>query len=395
MALTTPIMNPTAAFDASNAKSLTFNVIGGNQVVKNRLVVKNNTTNVSVYDNTITSFQFVHQIPANSLTNGAYYNAQVQTFDSSNNASAFSAPIQFRCYTTPVIEFTNIPVNNTINNSSFNFEASYSQLENELLNSYIFNLYDISNNIISTSGTQYINSTTLPPTNLSYQVNGFDDNTSYYIECVCQTVNNTVVSTGKIQFFVNYEQPNVWTLIELDNNMCGGYISISSNIISIDGISNPNPPIYLGNEEINLTQDGSWVKWIEGYEINKDFTLRLWGRSFKDFSNILTLSNNSDTPTGPNRIELNYNMEYDSENNELNYFEMRVYSGSKIPYYLYSNSFKVTQSDLIHIWIRRINNVYDLIVEPIGTSWNEISTKTWNEMTSYTWKQLYTEEIGG
>ena len=43
MALTKPILNNVAAFDASNSQAFTFNVVGGSQVVGNTLTIKDNT----------------------------------------------------------------------------------------------------------------------------------------------------------------------------------------------------------------------------------------------------------------------------------------------------------------------------------------------------------------
>ena len=41
MALTKPILYSTVAFDASDAHRFTFNVVSGDQVVKNRLTIVN------------------------------------------------------------------------------------------------------------------------------------------------------------------------------------------------------------------------------------------------------------------------------------------------------------------------------------------------------------------
>ena len=50
MALTTPILYSQVAFDATNAQTFNFGVIGGDQVTQNRLVIINQSTGSTVYN---------------------------------------------------------------------------------------------------------------------------------------------------------------------------------------------------------------------------------------------------------------------------------------------------------------------------------------------------------
>lgn len=367
MALTTPILFPVAAFDATQPMTFRFNVVGGDQVTGNRLIIKNNVTNDTVYDQTVTTYTYTHTVPANSLTNDIYYNATIQTINASGQSSTASSAIQFYCYETPVITITNMPVNNLIPNSSFEFQATYTQSEGELLNSYQYNLYDLSGTLIATSGTVYINSTNPPPTNFSYTFSGFDDGSSYYIEIVGQTINNTVITTGRINVIVKYENPNVFAIVSLENNMCDGFITITSNIVAIEGESNPSPPTYVDNNTmVDLTANGSYVEFTEGYEINGDFTIGIWGRGFKDYSSIMTIWSNASTDNQPYKMELNYNIAYKAnDDTKYCFVELYVYSGTKTPLYIYSDylPYPASSNDYFNIFIRRINNIYELVFE--------------------------------
>ena len=131
MALTTPILYSQVAFDATNAQAFVFGVIGGDQVTQNKLTITNQSTNEVVYDQTQTSYSFVHTVPANTLTNGVYYSAYLITYDANGNASSQSNSIQFFCYSTPSFQFTNLPIGNIITNSSFAFEVTYNQSQGE------------------------------------------------------------------------------------------------------------------------------------------------------------------------------------------------------------------------------------------------------------------------
>lgn len=369
MALTTPILYQVAAFDATSDQIFTFNVVGGDQVTGNRLIIKNNVTNDTIYDQTVTTYAYTHTVPANSLTNNIYYNATIQTINASGQSSTASSAIQFYCYETPVITITNMPVNNLIPNSSFEFQATYTQSGGELLNSYQYNLYDLSGTLIGTSGTIYINSTDPSPTNFSYTFNGFDDGSSYYIEIVGQTINNTVITTGRINIIIKYENPNMFAIVSLENNMCDGFITIASNIVAIEGESNPSPPTYVDSGTmVDLTANGSYVELTEGYEVNGDFTIGIWGRGFKDYSNIMTIWSNASTDNQPYKMELNYNIAYKAnDDTKYCFVELYVYNGTKTPLYIYSDYlvYPTSLNDYFNIFIRRINNIYELVFEKV------------------------------
>ena len=63
MAVTTPVLNPVAAFDATKPMTFTFSSVGGNQVVANKLTIKNATTLEVLYENTVQSFALEHVLP--------------------------------------------------------------------------------------------------------------------------------------------------------------------------------------------------------------------------------------------------------------------------------------------------------------------------------------------
>ena len=155
MALTTPILYSIPAFDATKEQTFTFAVVGGSQVNANTLTIKDNATLTTVYSQTQTSYRFEHILPANTLTNGTYYQATLTTKDAQGNESSPSAPIQFYCYSQPTFIISNMPIGNVVTNSSFAFNVQYNQIQGEILNAYVFDLYSASGALISTSGTLY------------------------------------------------------------------------------------------------------------------------------------------------------------------------------------------------------------------------------------------------
>ena len=300
--LTQPILNPIAAFDATQAQAITFVVIGGAQVIGNRLVISDNQTGAEVYNQLQSTMKLEHLVPANTLANGGYYNAVVYTIDSGNNESEASTAIPFYCYSQPSLTIDNIPVTETIENGTYKFTGNYLQQENELLNSYQYTLYDSNRDILSQSPLIYYNT----DSSLSYTFVGMSNDTSYYIELSGETINGTKITSGLRYFTVRYIQPASFAICDLVNNCENGYIQISSNIVAIDGKSNPDPPIYIDDKEVDLRDPDSWVEWNSGFRIQNDFTMRVWGRDFNDYQNIITLTNDINTTSTPNRIELKW-----------------------------------------------------------------------------------------
>lgn len=300
--LTQPIVNPIAAFDATKKQAITFVVIGGAQVVGNRLIIRNNQTGEIVYNQIQSSMKLEHILPANSLKNNNFYNAVIYTIDNGNDESVASVPIPFYCYTQPALTIDNIPSSGTIENGTYSFQGNYVQNEGELLNSYRFTLYDSNKTILAQSPLIYYNT----DPSLTYLFSGMSNNTSYYIELTGETINSTILTSGVKSFTVRYIQPASFAICDLVNDCENGYIQISSNIVAIDGKSNPTPPKYIDDKEVDLREPDSWAEWDSGFSIKNDFTLRAWGRDFNPYEPIITLSNQQNTSSTPNKIEMKW-----------------------------------------------------------------------------------------
>lgn len=358
MSLTRPTLIAVPSFDATQSFAFRFTVQSGSaQIVANQLTIRRQSDNQIVYQERQETFKYEHIVGANELTNGVYYNADVVVFDAEDNQSPTSIPIQFWCYTTPTIEFTNIPSTNIINNASFNFAFSYNQNEGELINSYVINLYNAFQTQIATSGIIYVQNGS-PPYEGNYLFAGFEDNTTYFIQITGTTINNAVVSSDKVQFNVNYSRPDLFTLVELTNNCEEGYITLKSNIILIEGNSNPTPPVYIDNDSVDLTQNNSWVEWNDGYSISGDFLTRLWFRNPNPYSQILQFTN-----AQGQMIVINYMQGYENVNSSepQAYIEAYVQSIEGMEYYIYSNYIDILSSDnWYNVWLTRVNGIYQL-----------------------------------
>lgn len=368
MALTTPILYTQVAFDASNNQVFRFNVIGGDQVTGATITIKNNVSLVTAYTGTSTSYAYNITVPAGSLTNGQYYQASIVTHNAAGESSQPSNTIQFYCYTAPTFTFSNLPSTRIINNASYVFDVTYNQTEGETLNAYRFDLYDNTGVLLSTSSTKYVSSGGLPLT-VSYTFSGFEDKTVYGIQCTGSTVNGTLVDTGLITISVQYETARGYSYLYLTNNCEDGNITIESNVVGINGTSQPDPLTYLSTGQVDLRQDDSYVKWVEGYQLPDDYTMKIWGRAFtantdttKEPVNIVSLANSSG-----DFVTISY-----WEDTTNAWYQMRVQDVNEQYAYVIKSATitKPTSAQFLFLWIRCVGGLYDLKIENLGADWD-------------------------
>lgn len=349
MSLSKPILLPQAAFDATQDHVFEFNAVGGDQVVKNKLTIVNQLTGVIIYSQEQVSYSFSHRVEADTLENGEYYSAYVQTYNALGEESSPSAYIQFYCFTTPEFYFSNFPIDEIITNSSFEFVLHYSQAEDEELESFNFSLYNAQGVKIATSGVKYASSV---PT-LSHAFIGLLDNTTYFIEAEGKTVYGTLLSTSRNRFNVAYYRPNVFSAVELKNNCSEGYITIQSNLVAIEGEA-IYPPVYQEDKYVVL-QDNT-VTWNSGFSFGADgFTASLWSKYAPWTINKQLIGfSNADGSV----VKVGLYRDYDD--NSKVYADLRVKVGVN-EYYVCSESIPIPNSeDNVQIWFRKKNGYYSI-----------------------------------
>lgn len=344
------------AFDSSQEHEFMFQATG-NQVVKNKLTIKNNETNEIVYDEIQVTMQLKHTLPANTLTNGICYNATLIAYDVDDNPSASSNAIIFYCYTTPIWEFSNITEGQILGNSSYIVELSYIQGEGELLNDYQLILYDQSQQEIYDTGILY------DVDNLSNKINALLDNTQYYLRAIGNTVNGMSIDTGYISVSVSYTTTENYAFMHLENNKEQRNISLETDFVIVNGTST-NTPVYINDSSIDLTNNS--VTFDSGFNIENDFTLQAIGRKFNSCTTVLTLNN------GISNIKIKYMLGafnvYDFDEEVLmdkTYFVLEV--NDVLTYRIASNKIDIpNDTDWIYVWVRRIGNLYDIKIENMG-----------------------------
>ena len=285
MALTAPILDTISPFDAAFAYTLRFASYGGDQVVRNKLVISNAATNAVVYDAQVESFLFQHIIPAGILVNGVSYRASVQTGNAMNEWSAASNNIVFKVSTTPVVSVTNVS-SGLVNNQSFSFVGSYSQAEGELLESFRFNLYS-QNDILFKAGDAVYGTPTGSYGALSYMFDGMQNNSGYFIELMVRTVSGMEVVTPKYFFTVQFFQPIIENVVHLENIPEQGGVMVSTQVVRLIWEHLRGDVFFEADEWVNLKNGAIYIE--DGFDLNGDFTLKLWVKDIPEEVNFLSL----------------------------------------------------------------------------------------------------------
>lgn len=276
MIIIKPILYNIIPFDANYDYEINF-VYNGNQVFGNICNIYNNVSGQQIYHSQIDSMQCKHIIPANSLQNGIQYYVRIAVIDKDDNISDYSDALLFTCYTTPSLTVQNFPIDqyghNVIRNSSYDVSFVYIQNENEPLQFYEIEVYDIDMDIVQTSNIQYNTS------NIHYVMTDLEDNKRYYLKAKGSTLHNIVVESELYEFSVNYIQPSIYSVIALENLPQSGMIKIQSNIIALECTTDKTPQ-YIGGKYIDLRDNVLHID--KDFSLDDDFIIMFSGYDFSE-----------------------------------------------------------------------------------------------------------------
>lgn len=342
-----PILYQIRAWDAITEGVISFSYVG-NQAFKNQVIIRINETNVVVYDQTHTTFQLKHTIAANTLQNNTCYNIQLRVFDKDDTPSPWSKTEVFYCFSSAIFKFSGIEQNQMVNCSSLETHLIYEQ-PHDPINYYQFFLYDEQKTKIAQSSMLYGDS-------LKYVYSGLEDKKIYYIRATGETINLVPLDTGYIAIAVSYSTPSYYAMVELTNVHDQGMIRIHSNMVSVEGTSNPSPPKFV-DKKVDLVEKNSWVKFDRGYEINGNFTAQLDVTQLIQNNTCLVFVGANNTRIV---VEYKYGQKEGLHNNEA-YFKLNVET-SNLTYVLYSNYIpvQIADNEQVNLWIRKKNNLYEI-----------------------------------
>lgn len=330
------------AFDATTERIFEYSWDSSNvQSVANILTIRNNKTNVVIYNGRTNSLLLRHILPANTLTNGILYKAVIQVVDRQNNISPASDPILFYCYTQPTIT-TTLTDGEIVQNSSCTVGITYAQPEGEELQSFNIQLYNGFRELIYTSNMKYDSSSTVTLT-------GLEDNMTYYVQAVGETINHMIAESGLIRINVDYIQPDLYAYISVENRYNYGDIVFTSNLVSIEG--NSDNPVFVGGDYLD-TVNGTPVRFDENFRLDENFSLIIKGYNLQT-NKVLMMLKNKDVS-----IEIKWRID---ENDEY-YIQVSAQTNNLINIFM-SNHMACTDTTLVKIMMRCRNHHFDIIIK--------------------------------
>lgn len=254
--LITPVLDSIDTFDARGTKTVTFTVPEGNQATQNNLTIRRVDSNEKVYDVIQETFDAKHVVPANTLRNGVNYKAEVRVGDINGIWSDYSPTVFFWSYSAPVIRINNIDYDNQNRVYEQNplFVATYSQAENNPLQSYRYRLYDGNKDLIKVYNEKF----TSNKNDLRQEVAGLENDKNYHIEVTTTSANGGVGSSGKIPITPYYDRPT------LDGVITGQVIEDEGAIrVLVDMAATP-----INTEKIKIQRrvDSGW-EWEDIVEL--------------------------------------------------------------------------------------------------------------------------------
>ena len=334
-----PIINKITSVDALQdyVVTMTYN---GNQPYSNRLIVYDGNTMGVLYDETIESFLLKHTIPANTLINGRKYAVQVQFFDIDGIASALSDKYYFWTLETPLFYFDGINNEDVIKSASLEVNVHYSQSNWEDVKSYKFSLYDATKNLLLESDTMYFAGT------LSYVYRGLSNDTNYYIRCTGITERGIELDTGYVKIFAKYENSSLYSRIYAECDEYNGMVKYYTNLILIE----PEEDNYeYDNGYINLID--KTLTYKDNFLVSGDFTMSIKLKNAYREDTLLKCSNDN----------IGFTLSSIFADDESLMFKLIAPNGI-CNYVQYSDKIQVEMDDLVTVHIRRVNNVYKMVV---------------------------------
>ena len=251
----TPILNNINAFDATKGTTISFNIIGGTDIVRSNIVyIYDLSTNDLICTHLYISTESIHELPPNTdssivyasgkssadFVNNKNYYLQIQTFTNTAGTaggSGMSVAKTFWCLFNPALSVNAIPA--AISTTSYNVGATYTTNITDvtipvtnIIQQYKFDLYTATGTLVQTSGNiigsgeQEGTSTTY---NITYNFSGLVVNNSYYVVVTTTSTEGMTVSAQSNTFTVSIDTPTVGGAI-VNNNACDGYISVVSNL---------------------------------------------------------------------------------------------------------------------------------------------------------------------
>lgn len=155
-----------------------------------------------------------------------------------------SREFQFFAKTTPVLTFT---TDNPITTQEYEFTATLTQAEGDIVNNYKFDLYDNLGEFIETSGL-------ITSFNIAYTFDGFTNGDSFQIQLTGTTTGQDTFNSGLVAFTVSYSEPVLELTPDVEVDNLTSLITVTRpEVVQIIGSATPSSPLNFDNLDFVIT----------------------------------------------------------------------------------------------------------------------------------------------
>lgn len=350
-----PVIKPITPFDATIGTKISA-TYAGNMPYYNRVVIQDAVTLTEVYSRTIATSEYSHTLDPTytgsivaagdtgySLINGRRYTATIQFFGRTLlDPFLVSDKVSFLTRTTPVFYLDGITDGMIIDSASIGLNLIYSQNESEMLISYRFSIYDNNKVLLQETDIKY------DLTDMTYIFKGLENLTSYYVRATGVTKNGIDLDTGYYEIRTQYENPSAYARMYVDNDPLTSEMEYRTNFVLIE--SEEDGDNYEYEESYIYLDNGQKVTYSQGYEIKGD---AIWHIRAKDMDYERVFFRCFSEVDGEFYVEGIRDVDM------LLKFRL-VVPGSMSNYILYTQSVNIDWMDIVNIWIKRVNNIYEI-----------------------------------
>lgn len=225
-----PIISKFTVTDASKDTTVTFVCYDEGIDSLDYLIYDNASGNIVATDNLFVSGKTAYRtfvIPAGTVENRLppYYLKIKARNSKDETATELSDAVLFYCHEKPTISFIDIDQDDTnrISYPAYSFDLKYSNIEDqgESLNRYKYLLYDSNKNVL-------LEETYYGSVSKSFLVNGLDNEGTYYVRAVGETVNGYTLDTGFYEISVRFSAIVKSLSIKAENVPLEGVVKINA-----------------------------------------------------------------------------------------------------------------------------------------------------------------------
>lgn len=349
-----PVIKPITPFDATLGTTIKA-TYSGNMPYYNRVVIQDAMTLTVVYDRTIGTSDYSHFVDPSytgaivapgdvgyALINGRRYTATIQFFGRTlSDPFMVSDKASFLTRTTPQFFFDGVTDGMVIDTASIGLDLVYAQAETEMLVSYQFLIYDNNKKLLQETDIKYDLS------DMTYTFKGLSNLTSYYVRALGVTKNGISLDTGYWEIRTQYQNPSVYARMFVQNDSQTSENEYWTNFILIEA-DEPDEDFYFEDSWIHL--ENKKVTYSKGFEIADDATWYIRAKDVDYEQVIMKVSNNSGDE---------FYVEGVRDVNMTLRFRL-VVPGAASNYMLYTPAVNIDWHDIVNIWVRRINNIYQI-----------------------------------